>query len=199
MLQEEHAAPVLAQFALLYQFGVNSLSATLPYSLGSPHRAANKRLIMKSVPPHDLKDTVDPDVFYVLTGEAAAEEEKSQIDALHAVQSLDGFDRKLHGMVSPSYEDKPKLSLLVRCYLPRYFDSTLHLSCRIHLLYPTVCRIDGLERRLDFRDLHSSIPAYGPKTSQPFPKSDPRREGDRRNRHRVGKVRRAIAPGLEWQ
>ena len=143
---------------------------------------------MKSVPPHDLKDSVGPDVFYVLTGEASAEEEKSQIDALHAVQSLDGFDRKLNGMVRP-YEDSANFIVLLRCYLPRNFDIILHfLSLRIQLLSPTAGRIVGLERRLEFRDLHSSIPAHGPKTSQPFPKSDPCREGDRCDWHRVGEV-----------
>jgi hypothetical protein len=35
----------------------------------------------------------------VLTGQATEEEEKAQIDALHAVQSLDSFDRQQLGLV----------------------------------------------------------------------------------------------------
>ena len=59
----------------------------------------NKRLILKSVAPYELRASIGPDVMNVLTGQATEEEEKAQIDALHAVQSLDSFDRQQLGLV----------------------------------------------------------------------------------------------------
>ena len=46
--------------------------------LCSPHRMSNKRLILKSVAPYELRASIGPDVMNVLTGQATEEEEKAE-------------------------------------------------------------------------------------------------------------------------
>ena len=55
---------------------------------------------MKSVGAQELRRVFGPDAVYIFSGKAARDEEKEQLDALHAVKSLDAFDSKMKGKVS---------------------------------------------------------------------------------------------------
>ena len=55
---------------------------------------------MKSVGAQELRRVFGPDAVYIFSGKAARDEEKEQLDARHAVKSLDAFDSKMKGKVS---------------------------------------------------------------------------------------------------